>query len=81
MILILTWMKSRFGLKPNEYDSKDIAKLSKLLNMEENQVLNGFNGIYPRVLEFQNKQIINDYEIKCNGFDCSSINMSRSMYE
>ena len=24
MILILTWMKSRFGLKPNEYDSKDI---------------------------------------------------------
>ena len=55
------------------FDSNDISEkvinyFYKLNNIYDS---NYFNGIYPRVIVTKNNRIIEQYEVKCNGFNCN----------
>lgn len=56
----------------DEFTDNDMVKLSNLsedLSLEKSY----YNGIYPRMMVFENNQVIENYEIKCKGFNCNSI--------
>lgn len=49
---------------------KDTIRLNKL-NKEFSSDINDYNLNYPLIYKIGNKNIIETFEIKCNGFDCS----------
>ena len=57
------------------YDIKDInEKLLVYLNKMDSELkndINYYNNIYPRVIIVNNNKVIDNYNIKCNGFNCS----------
>lgn len=59
----------------NEFTDIEISKLNKL----NSELLNNkdyYNGIYPRVIVFENQELIKNYELKCTGFNCTNINFN-----
>ena len=52
----------------SEKEMESINKLNNNFSLDKNY----YNGIYPRVLVINNKTIYKDFEIKCNGFNCTS---------
>lgn len=55
----------------NDFSDKQMEEINKL-NRNFSLDRSYFNGIYPRVIIFNDKTIYKDFEMKCNGFDCSS---------
>ena len=50
-------------------------KLIKYLNTLNDKVLNDinfYNNVYPKVIISKNGKIIDFYELKCNGFNCTN---------
>lgn len=56
----------------SEFSDDDMIKLSNI-NEELLNDKNYYNGIYPRVIVFENNQVLDNFEIKCKGFNCNSI--------
>ena len=56
----------------NEFAEDEMNKLSSI-NEELLNEKTYYNGIYPRVIVFENNQVLENYEIKCKGFNCNSI--------
>ena len=53
----------------NEVSNDVISLINKISKKEYD--INYFNGIYPRVIVTNNSKIIEQYEIKCEGFNCN----------
>jgi len=57
------------------YDTKDINdNVLKYFNKIDSELpidINYYNDIYPKVIISNNNKIIDTYNIRCNGFDCS----------
>lgn len=72
--LILDVLEKWYVLSPNNYyydssniDLKEIKKINKsFMDYKEK-----YNGVYPFVIILNNGKIIDTYNIKCNGLDCS----------
>lgn len=56
----------------NDINSKLLTKASKII-LDIPQDINFYNGVYPKVLEIKNNKIIDIYDIKCVGFNCSNL--------
>ena len=59
----------------NEFTVEEMNKLN-LLNSELLTDKNYYDGIYPRVLIFDNKELDKNYELKCTGFNCTNVNFN-----
>lgn len=55
-----------------EFSELEMAQLGNI-NEELSQDKSYYNGIYPRVIIFENNQVIDNFEVKCKGFNCNSI--------
>ena len=53
----------------NELNNGIINYINKINNSSYNK--DYYNNIYPRIIIFKNNKIVDQYEIKCNGFNCS----------
>lgn len=67
------WISTKdniYYIDTNEIDEEDLKKLNKI-NGEFSININSYDTIYPKIYEISSGKIIDEYEIKCNGFDCS----------
>lgn len=60
----------------NEFTDSELININKV-NENFSVDKNFYNDVYPKVITFENDQIIDDYLIKCNGFDCSLYETSK----
>ncbi len=54
----------------SKLDNKQIDKLSKIIK-DFNTEKSYYNDIYPRIVIYKNNNVIDQYQINCNGFNCS----------
>ena len=54
----------------SKLDNKQIDKLSKTIK-DFNTEKSYYNDIYPRIVVYKNNNVIDQYQINCNGFNCS----------
>ena len=54
----------------SKLDNKQIDKLSKTIK-DFNTEKSYYNDIYPRIVIYKNNNVIDQYQINCNGFNCS----------
>lgn len=59
----------------NEFTDDEFNKFV-LLNEELSSEKNYYNDIYPRVIVFENKVMLENYQLKCTGFNCTNINFN-----
>jgi endoglucanase Acf2 len=55
---------------PIELNNNIIDYINK--NNNSDLTIDSFNDIYPRVLVFKNNKVIENYNIKCAGFNCNA---------
>lgn len=55
-----------------EFSDDDMRKFSELDENLSNKK-SDYNGIYPRIIVFENNKVLESFEIKCKGFNCNSI--------
>ena len=67
----ITKTENVYFFDSNNMNNNTILKLNKTNNILENNI-NFYNGIYPRVIITKNNKIVDQYEIKCKGFNCSA---------
>lgn len=59
----------------NEFTESEFNKML-LLSEELSDDKNYYNDIYPKIIVFENKELIENYELKCTGFNCTNINFN-----
>ena len=53
----------------NDINDNVINNLNKIINL--NITYNYFDSSYPRVIVFKNNKVVDQYEVKCTGFNCN----------
>ena len=61
---------SIFYYNANEINNNLLKKLNKIDKKFENDV-NFYNNVYPRIIIVKNNKIVDTYEIKCSGLNCT----------
>lgn len=56
----------------NDFSDIEMSQLNNI-NNELSVDKSYYNGIYPRIIIFENNQVVDNYEVKCKGFNCNSI--------
>ncbi len=58
-----------YYLDVKKLDDKELKQINKVNNFLEN--IDKYDDIYPTIVVFNNNKILDEYQIKCNGFNCT----------
>ena len=66
---IIPYIDNIYYIDSNQLTTTTIKELNKLNPKFSNDLLS-YNDVYPKIMIIGNKQVVDEYLVKCTGFNC-----------